>query len=229
MSSFSSTGITVFFVMVAMSFPAFKLTDTADKMKWFFLVFPHYALSSSLYNLNQITTMDRVCTKRCEQIPMCTRDIVCAFVKECCGMYSLRSLISIFFLKPLDEMNFFCFSSIVTTKYAWKEPGIGRNLIYMVVTGIVCFVILLIIEYRLFEGISYYISSFFERDLPLPSSQNEIDSDVDVEKKRVKQMTMVDLEANNLVLQSLSKYYGKFLAVNQISIGIQRYILQKFR
>lgn len=109
-----------------------------------------------------------------------------------------------------------------TTKYAWKEPGIGRNLIYMATTGFVCFFVLLIIEYRVFEGISYYISSFFERKLPAPSTQHAIDTDVDAEKSRVKQMTMADLEANNLVLQSLSKYYGKFLAVNQLSIGIQR-------
>lgn len=104
--SFSIVGITVFFVMVAMSFPAFKLTDTADKMKWFFLVFPHYSLSSSLYNLNQITTMDRVCTKRCEQIPMCTRDLVCLFVKECCGMYiEIRSFYS-FILAGFGSFRF---------------------------------------------------------------------------------------------------------------------------
>lgn len=118
--------------------------------------------------------------------------------------------------------NEFLLSSIETTKYAWKEPGIGRNLVYMAVTGVVCFIILLIIEYRLFEGISYYISSFFERELPVPAAQTQIDTDVDAEKKRVKQMKMPDLQANNLVLQSLSKYYGKFLAVNQLSIGIQR-------
>lgn len=118
-------------------------------------------------------------------------------------------------------------SPIVTGKYAWKEPGIGRNLIYMAVTGVVCFIILLIIEYRVFEGISYYISSFFEREVPAPAAQAQIDSDVDAEKKRVKQMTMADLEANNLVLQSLVKYYGKFLAVNQLSIGIQRYVFMR--
>lgn len=88
-------GITVFFVMIAMSFPAFNLTDTADKMKWFFLIFPHYSLSSSLYNLNQMSTMNRVCMKRCEQIPMCSRKLVCSFVKECCGMLPFESICSI--------------------------------------------------------------------------------------------------------------------------------------
>lgn len=92
----------------------------------------------------------------------------------------------------------------------------------MVGTGIVSFLILLIIEYRVFEGFTYYISSFFERKLPPAHAEGEIDNDVDDEKKRVKRMTMADLETNNLVLQSLSKFYGQFLAVNQISIGIKR-------
>lgn len=110
-----------------------------------------------------------------------------------------------------------------TGTYAFEEPGIGRNLIYMGVTGVVFFLILLIIEYRVFEGLTYYIRSFFERKLPPMTVNGELDNDVDDEKKRVKQMTMADLRANNLVLQSLSKFYGKFLAVNQISIGIRRY------
>lgn len=93
----------------------------------------------------------------------------------------------------------------------------------MVATGCIFFSILLIIEYRVFEGISYYIGSFFERQLPVPLAHGDIDTDVENEKERVKQMKIADLRANNLVLQSLSKYYGKFLAVNQLSIGIQRY------
>lgn len=128
----------------------------------------------------------------------------------------------------MSKINNLVLSLTETTKYAWKEPGIGRNLIYMGATGVVCFIILMIIEYRVFEGISYYLGSFFEREVPVPTANqvSQIDSDVDAEKKRVKQMTMADLEANNLVLQSLVKYYGKFLAVNQLSIGIQRYVLQ---
>lgn len=76
----------------------------------------------------------------------------------------------------------------------------------------------------MFEGVVYYLHSFFERKLPQNSVEGEIDNDVDDEKKRVKQMTSTDLEVNNLVMQSLSKFYGNFLAVNQISIGIKRYV-----
>lgn len=90
-------------------------------------------------------------------------------------------------------------------------------------TGILFFVLLLIIEYRVFAGLIYYIRSFLQRKLPSMSQNGEIDDDVNEEKRRVKGMTLNDLETNNLVLQSLSKFYGKFLAVNQISIGIKRY------
>lgn len=92
----------------------------------------------------------------------------------------------------------------------------------MAVVGILCFSVLLIIEYRVFESVIYYVRSSFERKLPPVALKNETDNDVDDEKKRVEQMTMNDLKENNLVLKSLSKFYGDQLAVNQISIGIKR-------
>lgn len=112
--------------------------------------------------------------------------------------------------------------SLETGTYAFEEPGIGRNLIYMAGTGFVYFLILLIIEYRVLEVVFYYIYGFFQRKLPPTSVEGEVDDDVEEEKKRVQQMTTPDLETNNLVLRSLSKFYGEFLAVNQISIGIKR-------
>lgn len=82
----SHLGITVFFVIVAMSFPAFKLADTAATLKWIFLSFPHYSLSNSLNNLNLMSTMNRVCQRRCEQMfQICNRKLLCMAVKECCG------------------------------------------------------------------------------------------------------------------------------------------------
>lgn len=93
----------------------------------------------------------------------------------------------------------------------------------MFVTGIISFVILLIIEYRVFAGVIYFIHSFFERRLPPMAEHGNIDDDVNDEKRKVNGMTMNDLQTNSLVLQSLSKFYGKFLAVNQISIAIKRF------
>lgn len=86
------TGITVFFVIMAMSFPAFKLVDKANAIKWVFLIFPHYSLSSSLNNLNTISTMDRVCDIRCKQMPFCNRNLLCSIIKECCREYFSNKL-----------------------------------------------------------------------------------------------------------------------------------------
>jgi ATP-binding cassette subfamily A (ABC1) protein 3 len=77
----------------------------------------------------------------------------------------------------------------------------------------------LIVEYRVFNGIIYYIRGFFNGNLPLDI---HVDTDVKAEKERVTAMTKDDLKANNLVLNQVSKFYGKFLAVNQISIGIEQ-------
>lgn len=92
----------------------------------------------------------------------------------------------------------------------------------MGVTGVVFFILLLIIEYRIFAGAIYFIRSFFERKLPPMAENGHIDDDVNDEKRKVNGMDANDMEANSLVLKSLSKFYGKFLAVNQISIAIKR-------
>lgn len=89
-------------------------------------------------------------------------------------------------------------------------------------TGVVFFILLLIIEYRVFAGVIYYIRSFFARKLPPIAQNGQIDDDVSLEKQIVSGMNSNDMQANSLVLKSLSKFYGKFLAVNQISIAIKR-------
>lgn len=71
-------------------------------------------------------------------------------------------------------------------------------------------------------GLIYFVRSLCARQLPLPSVDNVPDNDVVAEKQKVNSMTYLDLATNNLVLQNLSKFYGKFLAVNQISIGIKQ-------
>lgn len=68
-----------------MSIPNFNLVPLANKLKRFFLVFPHYSLSLSLNNLNIGSTLERVCTSKCELVPACTPEIMCAIFTECCS------------------------------------------------------------------------------------------------------------------------------------------------
>lgn len=92
----------------------------------------------------------------------------------------------------------------------------------MSVTGVGFFIILLIIEYRVFEGVIYYVRGLFKRNLPERAPNDELDDDVANEKQKVAAMTKTDQELHNLVLCDLSKFYGKFLAVNQLSIAIKQ-------
>lgn len=105
--------------------------------------------------------------------------------------------------------------------YDWNEPGIGRHLIYMAVSGIVYFVFLFMIEFRVFSKVAQCTRGTFQGNLPTQPNPS-IDDDVTEEKKKVDAMSSQDLQVNNLVLQKLSKFYGQFLAVNQISVAVKR-------
>lgn len=49
-----------------------------------------------------------------------------------------------------------------------------------------------------------------------------LDDDVSKEKRRIDEMSPKHKARYNLLLQNLSKFYGPFLPVNQISIGIKK-------
>lgn len=105
--------------------------------------------------------------------------------------------------------------------YGWNEPGIGRYLMYMGASGVVYFALLFIIEFGVFAMAAQCIRGAFEGRLPSKPNM-PIDDDVIEEKKKVDAMSSQDLDVNNLVLRNLSKFYGKFLAVNQISVAVKR-------
>lgn len=106
--------------------------------------------------------------------------------------------------------------------FAWKYPGVGRHLTYFAVMAALYFTILLVIEYRVFSGILYKIRALFHGKLPDVTEEGYLDADVLHEKQRIDAMPLDEIKSYNLVLQQVSKFYGRFLAVNQISIGIQQ-------
>lgn len=105
--------------------------------------------------------------------------------------------------------------------YDWNEPGISIYLTYMGVSGVVYFMLLFMIEFRVFSKVIQCTRGTFEGTLP-SQQESAIDDDVKEEKEKVDTMSSQDLQVNNLVLQNLSKFYGKFLAVNQISVAVKR-------
>lgn len=89
-------------------------------------------------------------------------------------------------------------------------------------------VILIFLELRVFSKIFSYVCGSFE---PIPFIPLKIDNDEDVQKEedRIKAMNSVELVEHNLVLRNLTKLYGKFRAVNQISVAVERFDIIPFK
>lgn len=62
------TGTSFFKLIMIMLLPILKLEEMADRLKWIFLAFPHYALGNSLYNMNQFRISVDVCQLKCERL-----------------------------------------------------------------------------------------------------------------------------------------------------------------
>lgn len=171
----------------AMSQDDLLLKGMVDDFKPFILVFPHYALSSAISNMNEVFGKYTECVLQNAHVG-----------KQACRKGDI---------------------------FAYDEPGILRNLYYMAATGIVCYILLFIIEFRIIRDLIYFTSR--KSKLKLPSTNADdgaIDDDVTAENQRVAEMKADDLQMHDLVLKDLTKLYGKFSAVNQISVGIKGFV-----
>jgi ATP-binding cassette subfamily A (ABC1) protein 3 len=62
----------------------------------------------------------------------------------------------------------------------------------------------------------------FNRSPALPSLNTSMDDDVRNEMERVSNKTRLEVQDSNLVLNGLTKFYGKFNAVNQVYVGVEK-------
>lgn len=94
----------------------------------------------------------------------------------------------------------------------------------MTCTGVGFFTILLITEYSIVSSFIYTIKSYFTSAFVRDESE-PLHVDVVEEKNRVKAMTQTEIENHNLVLKEMSKAYGKFVAVHDMSIAVEQLVL----
>ncbi|XP_058065569.1 phospholipid-transporting ATPase ABCA3-like [Anopheles bellator] len=183
------TGTIFFMTVFLLLFDGFDLMDVAEGMEWAFLIFPLFALSHSLSNMNIAVATAEVCDSQCELIPDCTPELLCQEFPQCCN----------------------------TAVFTFERTGISRNLMYLFVVGLVSFLLLMFVEYRVLDRLFGRKAS---RTVP-PTEGDDTDSDVLAEKRRVRELTGAEIVANNLVLRDVTKYYKKFLAVNQLSLAVE--------
>lgn len=124
----------------------------------------------------------------------------------------------------------------------WEKNGIGRMLIFLTIQGVMYFTVLLFVESNLFKSIIYYLKSgkaedqnshlspsettpLLQGERPLLFNQSrqhqisQIQEDFDVAAER-ERLAKSHLLTDSLILQEVTKYYGQYLAVNHLSVGI---------
>lgn len=157
----------------------------------FALIFPHYALSKCISNMNEVFGTYTECV-----------------------------------LQNVNTGKKTCKKGDI---FAYDAPGIRRNLYYMAATAIVCYVLLFIMEFRVIRTLIYCTRGKSKSKLPPKNADDvPIDDDVQGEKDRVAELTDEDLQAQDLVLKDLTKLYGRTMAVNEISLGIHRFVIDDF-
>ncbi|XP_052061510.1 phospholipid-transporting ATPase ABCA3-like [Mytilus californianus] len=106
-------------------------------------------------------------------------------------------------------------------------PGVGLYILFLVAQGVVYFAILFMIEndvfnkcrYKVNNGNSTSVSDFPSDEASIDGKQE--DNDVAEEKHRINSNSVTHLmETDSVIVKNLTKYYGRFHAVECISFGI---------
>lgn len=106
--------------------------------------------------------------------------------------------------------------------FSWNENSVSKDLLIMVATSVCATLLLLLIEQgSLRRLISYLASLVRRRTVPDPLLEEPLDDDVREVKELINAMDVDQLREQSVVLQNVSKFYGSFVAVNQVSLDIK--------
>lgn len=106
--------------------------------------------------------------------------------------------------------------------FEWEQPGIGKNIFYFILLGCFLMALLLLMEYGFFKSLLYSVIKFiFRIDKPLDNFSE--DDDVLEEKRKFRHLDEKIFKEYNLVMKDVTKYYKKFLAVNELCLGVRKY------
>jgi ATP-binding cassette subfamily A (ABC1) protein 3 len=104
--------------------------------------------------------------------------------------------------------------------FDWEQPGILRNLLFMLLSGCIGYGLLILIEMGMLQNVFYKGKTMYKGTVSSNIAEDNMDADVLKEKQRIDNASHGDISSMSLVLKNMTKYYKKFLAVNQISVGI---------
>ncbi|CAH0397901.1 unnamed protein product [Chilo suppressalis] len=179
-------------IVDALSHPELTTQNVAEILDYVLQFFPLYSLVSAIRLLNHHGMRVASCMHICELRSLNST--------QC----SMEILCNTIYFCCVEEDPFF----------KWDDGGILRFITVMIISCAVLWIVFLMIEYRQFQKI------FTRKRTPPPVDQSSVDEDVLQESKHADNLDVRALGEHSLVARGLSKYYGKHLAVNQISFTV---------
>ncbi|ODM97667.1 ATP-binding cassette sub-family A member 3 [Orchesella cincta] len=192
------TGLAPMFAIALIQNPEFGLEELADSINKYALIFPNYALGMGIVQLSSNFQLSKSCSQH----------------------FNLEFLCSAY-------PDSICCNKLKEDYLDWERTGIGRNIVYLLISAAVYALILVLIECKFFQGLRKCCSSPKIKDDD-DSDSEEVsdtleDSDVLAERNRIANGSLSSLsQNNNLIVRNLSKYYDDFLAVDELNLGVQR-------
>lgn len=210
------SGLVFLLATYTLSIPILGTEDIGKALEWIFVIFlPNFDLGLAL--MDMYTNAGYMDT--CEGYNY----------KAVCELISLNNANPNSTKIRLDPC---CFPDNCPTDYcftffdnflAWEKPGIGRECLFMLLQGVLFFIIVLLAETGLLRR---FLSVFTSRSPVAVGSQVELqsheDSDVADENKRINETPLQQLfETDSLILKNVSKTYSSgFQAVKTVNCGI---------
>ncbi|XP_059047165.1 phospholipid-transporting ATPase ABCA1-like [Achroia grisella] len=182
-------------IVEALYNPMLDTAHAADIMDTILQFFPLYSFVTALRSLSAVSITEHTCLMACDYLEAVIN------VQECNMQYLCENRTSACCIRE-------------NPYFEWESPGVLRYLVVILSSGAVFWILLMIVEYRLFQKVFT-----FTKKAP-PIDVNTLDNDVVDEARHVEQVKGSDLGRHSLVASGLTKYYGKHLAVNQVSFTV---------
>ncbi|XP_052759277.1 phospholipid-transporting ATPase ABCA3-like [Galleria mellonella] len=181
-------------IVEALYNPILDTEHVADIMDAILQIFPLYSFVTALRWFTTVSVTEHFCLENCGYL-------LSVSTEECDMQYLCNR-----------NVTACCISE--NPYFDWEEPGVLRYIVALLISGVVFWILLMIIEYRLLQK----IFTFTKRAPPI--NMSTLDDDVADEVRHVKHVKGTDIGTHSLVASELTKYYGKHLAVNQVSFTV---------
>lgn len=209
------TGLVILLAVYILSIPSLGTEDIGKAIQWIGIIFfPNYNLGQAHIDMYTNYGYADICEKANYEI-ICPLIAIKELNNPCCFP---------------DHCGDTCFT-FYKNYLAWNSPGIGRYLFFMLLQGFCYFGIVLSMEYNLFSRIRYAIRGDQGMTPAVPmhhggqvlalSTARTEDSDVADEMRRLEENPINSvMQTDSLILKNISKYYGSYCAVNNVSVGV---------